>query len=131
MSNPSPIILSSCRCSHLPRCQPKRLGALGKARAFFDIIDFSEKMQVCTDQALPFADASLGLQARCLDSGQLEGRQEEYLKLCQLRGLVVNHVDEVNDLGETILLASAAEGRWSFVTCTKRTLSASPWRGQS
>jgi uncharacterized protein YdbL (DUF1318 family) len=53
-----------------------------------------------------------GLQARCLESKKNEGKREEYLKLCQLRGLVVNDVDEVNDLGETKLMASAAEGRY-------------------
>ena len=34
----------------------------------------------------------------------------EYKKLCQLRGLITDDVEELNELGETKLLAAAAEG---------------------
>ena len=41
-------------------------------------------------------------------------KQEGYKKLCQLRGTVLHEVEEVNDLGETKLMAAAADGRsWS------------------
>jgi hypothetical protein len=48
---------------------------------------------------------------------QLEGRnpeesKDEYVKLCKLRGYFVQNVEEVNDLGETRLMAAAAEGRF-------------------
>ena len=36
----------------------------------------------------------------------------EYKKLCLLRGIIVDEVEELNDLKETKLMAAAAEGRF-------------------
>ena len=43
--------------------------------------------------------------------GDDEGRKAASLQLCQCMGLMVDSVDEVNELGETRLMCSAAEGR--------------------
>jgi hypothetical protein len=51
-------------------------------------------------------------QNRFLEEMQSSDKQEEYKKLCQLRGTIMQEVEEVNDLGETKLMAAAAEGRF-------------------
>ena len=50
-------------------------------------------------------------QTLCLGANKVEGSREDYVRLCRLRGIVVDAVEEENDLGETKLMASAAEGR--------------------
>ncbi len=39
--------------------------------------------------------------------------RKEHQKLCQLRGIIVDDVEELNDLKETKLMAAAAEGRFT------------------
>jgi hypothetical protein len=46
-----------------------------------------------------------------LEGQKSEERREEYVKLCKLRGYFVKDVEELNELGETRLMAAAAEGR--------------------
>jgi hypothetical protein len=53
------------------------------------------------------------LQERILEEMQAEDTQEEYKKLCQLRGIIVQEVEELNELKETKLMAAAAEGRYT------------------
>ena len=40
---------------------------------------------------------------------------KEYIKLCELKGIISCDVEEENDLGETKLMAAAAEGRSDLV----------------
>ena len=40
---------------------------------------------------------------------------KEYIKLCELKGIISGDVEEENDLGETKLMAAAAEGRSDLV----------------
>jgi hypothetical protein len=37
--------------------------------------------------------------------------KREFVELCKLRGYFLKDVEELNDLGETRLMAAAAEGR--------------------
>jgi hypothetical protein len=53
----------------------------------------------------------IAFQERILEEMQAEDTQEEYKKLCQLRGIIVQEVEELNELKETKLMAAAAEGR--------------------
>ncbi len=39
--------------------------------------------------------------------------EADYKRLCQLKGIINDEVEEVNDLNETILMTAAAEGRWN------------------
>ena len=50
-------------------------------------------------------------QLRRLEEKAPEHHRDEYLKLCKLRGFVVEKVEETNDLGESKLLAASAEGK--------------------
>ena len=47
-----------------------------------------------------------------LEASNCGDKKEKSIKLCRVRGLITNEVEERNDLGETILMAAAAEGRY-------------------
>ena len=46
-----------------------------------------------------------------LEEKSAEDTTKEYQNLCRLKGLIVKDVHELNDLGETKLMAAAAEGK--------------------
>jgi len=53
----------------------------------------------------------IAFQERILEEIQEVDTRKEHKKLCQLRGIIVDDVEELNDLKETKLMAAAAEGR--------------------
>ena len=54
------------------------------------------------------------MQMRCLENIDAKLKKERFEKVCRLRGLIAHEVEETNELGETKLMASAAEGRYQL-----------------